>query len=674
MTLRKLLACSVAAAVALFVTTPRADAQSCAGGAIPCLQALGFLPGAEARADRYSSAHAISADGNVVVGLAKTATGQDEGFRWVNGTMQALGKLPAPYGVCANGTACSIPAAVSGDGSVVVGTGFVVEPGASQHSYRPFVWSGGTMTELTPPCSPRKPGDWGEALGISSNGSTIVGYLSCEGANGQAFRHNGGNTALLGFLSGHNRSQANGVSADGSVVVGWSDNRNQYASHRAFRWSNSSMSDLGTVPDSTIAAANAISGDASTVVGGHLGPGGGAGDNRAVRWGGGRVTDFDGSHNGGAKAVSGNGSVVVRGGSRWTARAGAESITALLTKHGVDVSQWSNIGGYGMAAVSTNGVTFAGAGVDLNGKQQAWIARIPLPPVAHDFEGSAKSDIVWRDTSGNTAIWFMNGGAVAGSTGIGTADSNWQIAGQRDFDGDGKYDILWRHSSGVTAIWFMNGATIKSVVSLGTIPSEWSVVGTRDLNGDGKGDILWRNTAGNTAVWLMNGGTVSSTAAVGNVPPAWSIVTSDDFNADGKADILWRDTSGNTAIWFMNGAAVTSSATVATVAPPWEIVGTGDFDGDGRADLLWRDNAGNTAIWLMSGASIAVSAGIGNVPPAWSVAETGDFNGDGRADVLWRNTSTGDTAIWFMNGTSVASSATVANVPTTWTIEAKNAN
>jgi hypothetical protein len=26
-----------------------------------------------------------------------------------------------------------------------------------------------------------------------------------------------------------------------------------------------------------------------------------------------------------------------------------------------------------------------------------------------DFNGDSNSDILWRDTSGNTSIWFMNG-------------------------------------------------------------------------------------------------------------------------------------------------------------------------------------------------------------------------------------------------------------------------
>jgi hypothetical protein len=40
----------------------------------------------------------------------------------------------------------------------------------------------------------------------------------------------------------------------------------------------------------------------------------------------------------------------------------------------------------------------------------------------------AKSDILWRDSSGNVAIWFMNGAQASGA-GVGSVPTNWTIAG-----------------------------------------------------------------------------------------------------------------------------------------------------------------------------------------------------------------------------------------------------
>jgi len=61
----------------------------------------------------------------------------------------------------------------------------------------------------------------------------------------------------------------------------------------------------------------------------------------------------------------------------------------------------------------------------------------------HDFDGDGKSDIAWRDASGNLAVWLMNGAQVVQSAGMGGAPSVWTLVGQRDFNGDGKYDWLW---------------------------------------------------------------------------------------------------------------------------------------------------------------------------------------------------------------------------------------
>jgi hypothetical protein len=66
--------------------------------------------------------------------------------------------------------------------------------------------------------------------------------------------------------------------------------------------------------------------------------------------------------------------------------------------------------------------------------------------------------------------------------------------------------VMWRDTSGNTAIWFMNGATVMSSVGVGNIPTIWSVVGIGDFNGDNKADIVWSDGSGDTSVWLMSGG------------------------------------------------------------------------------------------------------------------------------------------------------------------------
>jgi hypothetical protein len=51
------------------------------------------------------------------------------------------------------------------------------------------------------------------------------------------------------------------------------------------------------------------------------------------------------------------------------------------------------------------------------------------------------------------------------------------VAKTGDYNGDGKSDILWHDNSGNTAIWFMNGLQIGSTAGLGNMPTSWTIQG-----------------------------------------------------------------------------------------------------------------------------------------------------------------------------------------------------
>jgi hypothetical protein len=262
----------------------------------------------------------------------------------------------------------------------------------------------------------------------------------------------------------------------------------------------------------------------------------------------------------------------------------------------------------------------------------------------------------------------MNGGSVLNSGGLGTIPSAWSVVGQRGFNGDGKYDLLWRDTSGNTAIWFMNGLTVASTASLGNVPTSWTVKGT------GGGEILWQDTAGNLAVWFMNGSQIWRTVGLGAVAPStnWSVVA-----VDIGGNILWRNTAtGAVAVWLVGGTQITSTVNLGTVPSNWVVQGIGDFNGDGNTDILWWDNSsGTVAIWLMNASwQVQSTLGIGVVPASstWSIVQTGDYNGDGKSDILWKDGS-GNLAIWFINGSSVSSIANLGNVGTSWSVLSQNA-
>jgi hypothetical protein len=97
----------------------------------------------------------------------------------------------------------------------------------------------------------------------------------------------------------------------------------------------------------------------------------------------------------------------------------------------------------------------------------------------------------------------MNGATKIGDSPIGT--TTWEVQSTGDFNGDGKDDIFWRHSTGNNAIWLMDGTTRISGGSLPRVDTSWSVQGVSDFDADGKADILWRQNTGRNDIWLMDG-------------------------------------------------------------------------------------------------------------------------------------------------------------------------
>jgi microcystin-dependent protein len=308
-----------------------------------------------------------------------------------------------------------------------------------------------------------------------------------------------------------------------------------------------------------------------------------------------------------------------------------------------------------------------------------------LPP--SDFNGNGISDILWRNSSGEVAAWFLNSnGTIGGSADLTSGgvpiapDPSYSVAAISDFNGDGKADILWRDAQGSLIEWLMNGSVIaqSSFVTAGGTPvnpdPSWTFAGAGDFNGDGMSDMLWRNSSGEVALWQMNGTVIAGSGDLNagggaiSLDASWSVAGIGDFNGDGKADIIWRNTvTGEVAQWQMNGSTITGSGDLnaggaaAMPGASWSVAGVGDFNADGNADILWRDSSGSLVEWLMNGTSIIGSAAVtsGGVAvspdPSWHVVEIGDFNLDARADILWRNDS-GAMAEWFMNGTTIIGS------------------
>jgi M6 family metalloprotease-like protein len=321
------------------------------------------------------------------------------------------------------------------------------------------------------------------------------------------------------------------------------------------------------------------------------------------------------------------------------------------------------------------GETFTNAAIGLTVRvvsetATGFTVTVTLDPTTNptsDFDADGRRDLLWRHTSGQTAIWFMNAGDTLGGGSFTSVDPSWSIVGNGDYNGDGRSDLLWRHRSGTVRVWFMDGTRTIGGGDVANVDLSWQIVGTADHNNDGKADILWRNSSGLVVIWLMDGSQVRSTGVAGAAELAWQIAGSGDYNADGRADILWRHTSGQVVIWFVNGTRSIDIGGVGSVDAGWHIAGTGDHNGDGYADILWRHTSGQVALWFMNGSRIVGGGGFSIVDPDWVIAGQQDFDGDGCADILWRHTS-GEGAIWFMDGLRALRGAGFQAIDPAWVL------
>jgi len=154
---------------------------------------------------------AVSADGMVVVGYTRDASGVEFAFRWTAGLgLQSLGTISSFYD-------SSRAVGVSADGSVVVGNCEYF--GGGPYFTDAFKWTaGGGMQTITANASTN-------ATGVSGDGNVIVGFRAA-GTPAQPFRASVPGGFQLLSLPGLSPSQAPAlprqVSYDGSTITGWS--------------------------------------------------------------------------------------------------------------------------------------------------------------------------------------------------------------------------------------------------------------------------------------------------------------------------------------------------------------------------------------------------------------------------------------------------------------------
>jgi len=290
--------------------------------------------------DFSTFAYAANQDGTAAAGYAVIVPmfADIEIFRWTAaGGIQILGDIP---GGATNSTA----RAISADGSTIAGFGSsaasTLSCGICQEA---FVWTqaagivglgdlpGGTLDS--------------RAYGISADGAVIVGAgTSAIGTAPVMWAfgiHNLGYLLQGAFAP---QGAAYAVSADGQTIVGYSSSVN--GTMEAFRWNNLGMIGLGDLPGGPFQSqAWAVSDDGQVVVGQGTLEGGlfGAGQSAAFIW--------DAAH-------------------------GMRNLQQVLTDAGLNLTGWTLSSA---RAISSDGVTIAGIGINPAGDGEGWIAPLPRP-------------------------------------------------------------------------------------------------------------------------------------------------------------------------------------------------------------------------------------------------------------------------------------------------------
>jgi uncharacterized membrane protein len=296
------------------------------------ITSLGHFPG---NPIMISEAGGVSADGSsaAAVGISLNGT---EGFRWDSNGIAGLGDLRG-------GPFYSHAFEISGGGDVIVGVS------RTEVGDFPFHWRAGVMTNLSIDFIGEVP--TGFARSISDDGEVVVGTILTS-VGPQLFRWNAGVMTDIAFPDGSNFASARSLSADGSIMVGqvtFSETHTE-----AFRWENSGYQFLGDLPGGALhSEALDVSADGSMVVG------------------------VSSGSNGLAPFI-------------WNSGQGMRDLdNHLRNQLNFNLDGWSITEA---VAISGDGRTIAGNGINPMGKREGWIANIGCAIGDLNTDGDADLD------------------------------------------------------------------------------------------------------------------------------------------------------------------------------------------------------------------------------------------------------------------------------------------
>lgn len=318
-------------------------------------------------------------------------------------------------------------------------------------------------------------GAYSYATRVSADGSVVVGYSTASHTNGvyeEAFRWTKeGGMVRMGALTTTTQSFASGISADGSVIVGMSFQGNDA---EAFRWNSlGGMVGLGDLPGgSFLSEARAVSADGNVIVG-HSAMTTGS---EAFRWtaatGMVGLGGLTGGRNSYANGVSADGETVVG-----YTNFGGSSNTAFVWKAATGLTPLPHLGttlNTYAQAISADGTTIVGRSVSASGPEA----------------------FRWTQAGGMRGLGDIAGGAFSSQANAVSADG--RVVAGYGTNGNGQSEaFVWDGFSGIqnlrdvlTYFYTQNLSQVRLDSVLGISADGQTMVG------------VGRNPAGQTEAWV----------------------------------------------------------------------------------------------------------------------------------------------------------------------------
>jgi probable HAF family extracellular repeat protein len=392
--------------------------------------------------DRSTHANTICPDGVTVVGQLGEADGRTRGFAWSEAGVVEIDDLPGGLDFldlrgCAGDTLVGVGYRAAGDDSEQV---FVRKVGAGDLEDLGDI-DGGIVQGL--------------GLAVADDGTIVGGGYDATNDFVPVTWADGEFTALPLPVAEAARGTANGISADGAVIVGGlSLTRGGYPSSVGVRWDGAGIYELPDLADGWgYTSAQAVSANGRVAVGSVVSNESAYLGYEAARWVGRGPAERLGDVAGGgfeseALAVSGDGDVVVgrsittdEGDEEafvWTPEAGMLRLADVAGEAGVPIPDGVLLAV--AVGVSRDGLVFAGTAVQ-DGRAFAYRLDLTPPPADTDVEDPDDTDVIDTADTGDTADTddtdvaapggVIHGGCGGGASAWGLVPALWALRRRR---------------------------------------------------------------------------------------------------------------------------------------------------------------------------------------------------------------------------------------------------